>query len=382
MRSLVVVDDEQTFAEFVSVTASGVGFDVTIANSAADLRRECIHQWPSALIIDLQLPGTDGIELIRELAQAGCPSSIVLLSGMDGRVLGTAFRLGTELGLNMAGSFCKPVRVRELTRVLTGLLDQDCGPTAEALASAIDSDKLFLVYQPKVEIQTKRMIGIEALVRWRTDSGRVIPPSAFVPVAEKSNLIDRLTLRVVQAAFRQLSQWRSSGLELQLSVNLSVGNLHDRKFPDRLADLCSSFGLSPDYVTLELTETASTHDHITLLEVLGRFRLKGFHLAIDDFGTGYSSVAQLLRLPFSELKIDRSFVSEMHRVHEAAVVSKTLIDMAHNLGLLAVAEGVENTRCFDMLAEWRCDIAQGYLFSEPVEAASIESMLATPSWLS
>lgn len=382
MSTLVVVDDERAFAKFVSTTAAAVGFQVTVATSAEDFRFACQQKWPSVLVMDLQMPGMDGIELIRELAQQCCTSSVVLLSGMDERVLDTAFRLGSELGLVMAGTLCKPVRAKELTQILTGLLESNCKLTAERLATAINSDELSLVYQPTVEIQTKRMIGIEALVRWRMKSGRLILPSEFIPLAEMSNLIDPLTLWVVQAAFRQLGVWQEKGFDLQLSVNLSVGNLHDRKFPDLLADLCSGFGLSPSSVTLELTETASTQDHLTLLEVLGRFRLKGFHLAIDDFGTGYSSVAQLLRLPFSELKIDRSFISAMHHSHEAAVVSKTLIDMAHNLGLLAIAEGVEAQATLDMLAEWRCDIAQGYFFSKPVESSSVESLLAMPSWLS
>ena len=171
-----------------------------------------------------------------------------------------------------------------------------------------------------------------------------------------------------------------NGVDLQLAVNLSAGNIHDRQLPDRLAELCASAEIKPDRITLELTETASTQDHITLLEVLGRFRIKGFHLSIDDFGTGFSSVAQLLRLPFSELKVDRSFVSGIDRLHEAAVVTKTIIHMAHDLGLLAVAEGVESKACLDMLSEWGCDIAQGYYFSKPIESVAVEARAVADCW--
>ncbi len=174
--------------------------------------------------------------------------------------------------------------------------------------------------------------------------------------------------------WNQAAEWHRAGLDLQLAVNLSVANLQDRQLPDLLAELCAGEGVEPDHVTLELTETASTKDYVLLLEVLSRFRIKGFHLPIDDFGTGYSLVIQLLRLPFSELKIDKSFVSEMDHVREAAVVVKTPIDMAHNLELLAVAEGVETHKCLEMLREWGCDIAQGYYFSKPVEAEQIKNV--------
>ncbi|MFP5276886.1 MAG: EAL domain-containing protein [Acidobacteriota bacterium] len=381
MNTLVVVDDEPAFAEFVAAVASAATYTVDTFDAVAAFRRHLASGWPSVLVMDLQMPGSDGIELLRELGQQGCTSKIILLSGTDARVLDAAFRLGAATGLSMAAKLSKPVRAQELKEILVDLLSKEIEPTAEALAGAINEDRLFLLFQPKVSIPTRRMIGVEALVRWRSNTGRVILPSTIIPLAEASGLIDRLTWWVVESAFRQTGDWLRKGLDLHLAVNLSAGNIHDRQLPDQLADLCASFGVEPERITLELTETASTQDHITLLEVLGRFRIKGFHLSIDDFGTGFSSVTQLLRLPFSELKVDRSFVSEMDRVHEAAVVTKTLIHMTHDLGLAAVAEGVENKACLDLLSKWGCDIAQGYYFSKPVEAAAIEAMAATPSWM-
>ncbi|PWC31960.1 EAL domain-containing protein, partial [Azospirillum sp. TSO22-1] len=253
-------------------------------------------------------------------------------------------------------------------------------PTVEALSAAIETGRLFLLYQPKVDIATKRLVGVEALVRWRDEAGRVIPPDSFIPLAEASGLIDRLTAWVVDCAIGQVGEWRRKNLDLRVAVNLSAGNLHNRRLPDLLAARCDAAGVAADHVILELTETASMQDFVTMLEVLGRFRLKGFHLSVDDFGTGYSSVARLLRLPFSELKVDRSFVSGMADMHESAVVTKALIDLAHNLGLSAVAEGVETRAAFEMLEKWGCDVAQGYFFSRPTEAAAIEAMVLTPTW--
>jgi EAL domain-containing protein (putative c-di-GMP-specific phosphodiesterase class I) len=361
--------------------AAAANYAAKVVSSAEAFRRETEERWPAVLLLDLQMPDTDGIELLREIGERRCTSKIILVSGMDGRVLESARRLGQELGLAMAGKVPKPVRAAELRQLLATLReDVDAPPTAEALAAAVDDDRLFLLYQPKIDIRSGQMTGVEALVRWKSDTGRVIPPTAFIPVAEASGLIDRLTSWVVSSAFRQAGAWRQKGVELHVAVNLSAGNVHDRQLPDRLAALCATENLPPSAVTLEITETTSAHDHTTLLEVLGRFRLKGFHLSIDDFGTGYSSVAQLLRLPFSELKVDKSFISEIGYSRDAEIVAKTVIDMAHNLGLSAVAEGVEAEPVLRTLLGWNCDVAQGYLFSRPVSPAAIEAMAAASPW--
>ncbi len=375
MSSLIVVDDEFAFADFVAKVATGAGYDVTVAETAADFRRLTERVWPRVLVLDLYMPDTDGIELLRELKERHCDSRIILLSGTDGRVLDAAYRLGGELGLAMAEKLTKPVRAPDLRRLLDGLRGDRPPPTAESLAAAIAGEQLFLLYQPKVELKSGRIVGVEALVRWRGEDGGVILPDSFIPLAESAGLIDALTDWVVRAAFRQAGHWQGRGLDLHMAINLSAGNIHDRHLPDSVARQCAEAGIAPESVTLELTETASSKDSATMLEVLGRFRLKGFRLSIDDFGTGYSSVAQLLRLPFSELKIDKSFVSEIGRSREADIVAKTLIDMAHNLGLTTVAEGVESQRSLTALRAWDCAMAQGYLFSRPVAAEAVEQML-------
>ncbi|OIR00305.1 phytochrome-like protein cph2 [mine drainage metagenome] len=375
MTSLIVLDDEFAFADFVAKVASSAGFDATVAETAMDFRRLTERTWPRVLVLDLYMPDTDGIELLRELRERQCDSRIILLSGTDGRVLDAAYRLGGELGLSMAEKLTKPVRAPDLRRLLESLRGDRPQPTAESLAAAIAADRLFLLYQPKVELKSGRILGVEALVRWRDDDGTVIPPDSFIPLAESAGLIDTLTDWVVRAALCQAGRWQGRGLDLHMAVNLSAGNLHDRHLPDRVARYCAENGVSPESVTLELTETASSKDSATMLEVLGRFRLKGFRLSIDDFGTGYSSVAQLLRLPFSELKIDKSFVLEIGRSREADIVAKTLIDMARNLGLVTVAEGVESDRSLTALRAWECAMAQGYLFSRPAEAEAVERML-------
>lgn len=378
MTSMIVVDDERSFANFVVKVAQSVNIDATISDCATDFLTATKRDWPTIVVVDLQMPDGDGIELLREMAERHCTSKIVIASGMDGRVLDSACRLGVEFGLAMAGQLAKPIRVAELKNLLTSLIPSAAAVTVASLDAALNADNLFMLYQPQIDLETNRIMGVEALVRWRMPDGQIIPPDSFIPIAEESGLIDRLTSFVVETAFRQASAWRRRGLDLQLAVNLSAVNMQDRTLPDRLAAQCAAAELSPNGITLELTETASTRDHAILLEVLGRLRLKGFRLSIDDFGTGYSSVAQLLRLPFTELKIDKSFVVGMDLARESAVVTKTLIDMAHNLGLSTVAEGVEAAGVMRSLCEWSCQTAQGYLFSKPVDAAIIERIAAKP----
>jgi len=377
MSSLLVIDDERAFGEFVVKVATQIGFNATATDNATDFRRLLDETVPAIVVLDLQIPDVDGLELLHELGERHCRAKIVLLSGEDSRILDSARRLGDELGLAMAPPIQKPIRAAALGQALAALGNPSGELTAASLAQAMSEDRLFLLYQPKVDVKTGRLVGVEALVRLRADDGSVLPPDAFIPLAEQSELIDRLTERVIAIAFPQAAAWRAQGLDLRVAVNLSAKNIHDRQLPDTLAAKCREVGVPPQSITLELTETTFTADSIVLLEVLGRLRLKGFHLSIDDFGIGYSSIAQLLRLPFSELKVDQSFVTNLDRMRESRVVTKTIIDMAHNLGLSTVAEGVETEAVMRLLAEFGCDIAQGYLFSKPVDAVQIQSMAAS-----
>jgi len=377
MSGLVIIDDKRDFGEFVVMVANQVGIGAQATDNAVDFRRLVDESMPSVVVLDLQIPDVDGLELLIELGERRCRAKIMLISGMDLRVLDTARRLGGELGLSMVPPIQKPIGAAALGRVLARLGAQSGELTEAGLSRAISEDRLFLVYQPKIDVKTRRWIGVEALVRLKTRDGSIIPPVAFIPLAEHSEQIDRLTEWVINHALHQAAAWRANGLELQVAVNLSAKNIHDRQLPDTLASKCRAGGIPPQSITLELTETAFTTDSVTLLEVLGRLRLKGFHLSIDDFGTGYSSIAQLLRLPFTELKVDQSFVTDLDLVRSSRVVTKTIIDMAHNLGLSAVAEGVETEPVMRLLAEFGCDIAQGDLFSKPVDAMQIQSLAAS-----
>lgn len=376
MRLLLIIDDEPDFGEFVARVAEAAGFEAVVTDNVKDFRREAKARHPAVVIMDLQMPDVDGIELLREMRGYCADADIILASGMDTRVLDMTVRLGKALGLRMARSVQKPVRVAELKALLIGLHRPADNVTPSALQEAIQSDRLFLAFQPKHDAMTHRMTGVEALVRWKDPLGRVIFPDAFIPVAEEFELMGPLTRWVAAHAIDQAGIWRAKGLCLDIALNVSGVNMREGDLPDFLADRCRSAGVPTQTVTLELTETASAQDGTKLMEILGRFRLKDFNLAIDDFGTGYSSISQLVRLPFSELKVDKSFVMAMDRETDSAIVAKAVIELGHSLNLKVTAEGVETESALKTLQSYGCDVVQGYYFSKPVPEGEIEAQAA------
>ncbi|MCG8547056.1 MAG: EAL domain-containing response regulator [Alphaproteobacteria bacterium] len=368
---LLIIDDEPKLAKIIARggTMSGYAAEYT---DQPDAFFSKLRAWqPSVVVVDLQMPQTDGIEVLRIMAEVGSDAKVVVCSGIDMRTIETAMRLGGELGLNMAGALNKPVRLAEIRELLEGLKSDSFETSRDNLNKAMRDDELFLVYQPKVDLRSGSVAGVEALLRWRTPAGIVLPPDSFLPFAEDQGLMDPLTDWVLQHAVDQLKQWTADGLQINLAVNISATNLNDLTLPDTLSELCRAADLPPSNLTLELTETATMNDAAKMMEVLARFRIKEFSLSIDDFGTGYSSLTQLQRLPFCEIKIDKSFVIGMDHAKESAVIAKTVVDMGHNLGLAVCAEGVENEPSLEMLRAFGCDYAQGYFFSKPVEAADI-----------
>ncbi len=238
-----------------------------------------------------------------------------------------------------------------------------------ALASAIETGALSLVYQPKILLAPRTLAGVEALARWRHPEHGNIPPSDFIPLAETSGLIDPLTSWVAATAARDWTNWTQRGLTTNIAINASAKSLDRLDFPDTIERICQQHGMPCEQIVIELTE--SIHGGwIELMDTLTRFRIKGFSISLDDFGTGYSSMVQILRAPFSELKIDKSIVTNADTSKDRRIILKAIIDMAHNLGLPTVAEGVETEAVALLLADLGCDMAQGYYFAPPMPASS------------
>ena len=242
---------------------------------------------------------------------------------------------------------------------------------AADLRRALDADELVPWYQPQVDVATGAATAVEALARWQHPSLGLLHPAAFIEVAETTGLIRSLTLRVLAAALRDREQWARDGLDLELAVNVSVRNLLDPQFPGEVARTLDSAGAPSERLKLEITESSIMADPSTAKAVLEQLAAMGIGLSVDDFGTGYSSLAYLKELPVGELKIDRSFVIQMHSDRDDALIVRSTIELAHNLGLRVVAEGVEGAEALAELRNWRCDGAQGYHLSRPLAAARI-----------
>jgi diguanylate cyclase (GGDEF)-like protein len=239
------------------------------------------------------------------------------------------------------------------------------------LRRAVENNELQLAYQPKVAIATRRVTGVEALVRWTHPKLGPVPPAEFVPLAEQTGGSRQLTDWVLRAAIRQMADWRRGGLTLDVAVNLSAGDIADAALGDAILRLLAEYRVASTSLVLEITESAMMRDPITAARNMELLRVAGVRFAIDDFGTGYSSLSQLRKLPVDELKIDRSFVSRAHLdADDASIVSST-IELGHNLGLKVVAEGVEVADTLLMLRSLGCDYAQGYLISKPVAADAV-----------
>jgi EAL domain-containing protein (putative c-di-GMP-specific phosphodiesterase class I) len=236
----------------------------------------------------------------------------------------------------------------------------------ESFARALAAGKLHLVYQPKVSLRDGKLTRVEALVRWEDEELGTISPSRFVPLAEKHGLIDPLTEWGLRETLKQWRLWREQGLETRLAFNISAVSLQRLDFPDLVERMCRALDVPTDRLVLELTEGA-TQPLVRLMDTLTRFRIKGMGLAIDDFGTGYSSLLQLRQLPFTEVKIDRCFVADLPAAHDSRLIVKTIVDLAHGLGLVATAEGVETIEQLRCVHELGCDVVQGYLVAPPLD---------------
>lgn len=235
----------------------------------------------------------------------------------------------------------------------------------QGFAAALREQRLHMVYQPKISLRDGGLIRVEALVRWDDPELGPVPPSRFVPLAEEHGLIDELTQWGLRTILRQWLDWRDAGLDTCVAFNISALSLQHLDFPDLVERMCRALDVPTDRLVLELTEGA-TQPLVKLIDTLTRFRIKGIGLAIDDFGTGYSSLMQLRQLPFSEVKIDQAFVADLGRSRDCRLIVQSVVELAHGLGLTVTAEGVETIEQLRLIGELGCDVAQGYLISQPL----------------
>jgi EAL domain-containing protein (putative c-di-GMP-specific phosphodiesterase class I) len=384
---LLVFDDDASVGRTIALVAEDLGFE---ARAVCDLEAFLaqLESWsPTHIALDLIMPVVDGVEVLRLLAARRCRAMVIITSGVGSRVLDAAKRVAAQNNLNMLGILPKPFQISALEELL-GRESQapafhDAVPpepqqldfTEADLRRALAQDEFVLAYQPKVECATGLLAGFEALVRWAHPEAGLIMPDRFVALAERSGLIDALTDRVIGQSLHWLAQGFPES-DLCLSINISAKSLVDLQLVDRITRVCDRLAVDPRRLICEITETGAMEDPAMALGLLTRLRVKGVQLSIDDVGSGYSSMMQLVRLPFSEMKIDKSFVVAAASSQESRSVIKAIVDLGHSLQLRVTAEGVEDAGTLEYLVRVGCDLAQGYYIARPMAGEAVAGWIA------
>jgi EAL domain-containing protein (putative c-di-GMP-specific phosphodiesterase class I)/FixJ family two-component response regulator len=379
----IIVDDDAIARRLAAGVLRNLG--INPEHEAADgvealakIRHDANHI--DIALCDLDMEGMDGVEFLAQLGAERPGMSVVLLSGMDKSLIESVEGMAKSSGLRVLGALQKPVDRDKLSGLLArlgGTSVSRAAPgeprgqiTVEDVATALNQKQFVPFFQPKVELRTGELIGAESLVRWRHPELGLVPPNRFIPLCEDSGQIVDLTWHMLESSLRTLSEWLIEGLDVSVSVNITVGFLEELAVTENIIALAQNMQVSPNRIILEITESTATTHVVTVIGNLARLRMRGFGLSIDDFGTGYASMQQLSRIPFNELKVDRSFVSGAARYPNLRTILESSLDLGRRLGLQTVAEGIETHDELALLREIGCDAAQGFLFGRPMEAAN------------
>ncbi|TDK21489.1 EAL domain-containing protein [Luteimonas aestuarii] len=389
--NILILDDDPFMLKLMGLQLKAFGlrhrgFMDTVACQQAKQAVETLEAGTDLIgliFCDLQMPEMDGIEFIRHLVRLDYRGGLVLMSGEEERVLQAAEQMARAHGLHVLGSLQKPVYPDALRQVLDATLPEaprQAEPNASAytpdeLLHAIADGQLVNRYQPKVDLRTGEVVGMEALVRWRHPVDGLVAPGAFIPMAEEAGIVGKLGDVVLSAALRDLAAWRAAGHRLHVAVNISLACLDTLDYPDTLARQLAEAAVPANQLILEITESRVLENPAAQLDVLTRLRLKQVGLAIDDFGTGYSSLANLRDLPLVEIKIDRGFVHGAAGHPGLQAILGTSLGLARQLRLVSVAEGVEDRADLDFLRQAGFDLVQGYLIARPMPAEEVEPWL-------
>ncbi len=383
ITSALIVDDSASQRGYAAKLCRQLG--ITQIEQASNGREaltllDALLPPPHLFIVDLEMPTMDGAELLEHLARRKIDIPIIIASSRERVLLNSIEDMGNSVGLNIVGALKKPLQIGELREALSNLdpvetrhhrRSKHVPIDAATLRAGIEVGEIIVHYQPKVEIRTGNVSGLEALARWQHPTLGLVPADQFIELAEKSDLIHKLTMQVMSQSLFQTAVWNRHGFDLSVAINLSPLLLNRSALVDEIASLQRTHEVPPDHIVLEVTETSLIRELGVALGVLTRLRLRGFGLSLDDYGTGFSSMQQLARIPFTELKIDRSFVHGAHKRESLQVILRSAVQLANALGLSTVAEGVETVEDLRLLQEYGCTIGQGWLFAKPMPAEEI-----------
>jgi EAL domain-containing protein (putative c-di-GMP-specific phosphodiesterase class I)/CheY-like chemotaxis protein len=378
-RSVLVVEDSKSQRAFAVELIREMGAPRVFEAGNGVEALAVLEREPGIDLVfcDLEMPQMDGMALIGEMAARSINPYLIILSAHETVVLESVRLMATTYGISFSGIIAKPLTRDKIIQALSATPPRAApGPgrpgdpacfTDLEIRRGMKRGEFVCFYQPQITMREGRLDGVEALVRWRHPERGVLSPASFLPQIEKiPELMSRFTLQILEQAAAQWHAWRSSGLVLEMSVNLSATSLSTAGFADRIMEAAAQHDLPPESLMLEITESASVSNLGHTLANLARLRMRGFKLSIDDFGTGYATYAQLERIPFNELKIDISITRDLPASRRHAILAKSLLQLAQDFHLTTVAEGIETQECWDTLKRLGCDRGQGYFMARPM----------------
>ncbi|MDJ0683120.1 MAG: EAL domain-containing response regulator [Alphaproteobacteria bacterium] len=326
------------------------------------------------ILAELHLPDGDGVDMLRELAEHGSRAAVILVTGVDPRIREAGEDLARARGLRVLGSLAKPLTVSGLGDLLSRHAFERPADTPsrriafspDDLRRAVEGDELLIYFQPKVAVGTGAVSGVEALVRWLHPEYGILQPDTFIPAVADAGFIEPMTYVVLDKAMTQLNAWREDDLSLTISVNIPAECMDNLILPRLVEELIRVHRIPASALILEITESGISHDLANALDVLTRLRLNGVGVSIDDFGTGYATISRLAKLPFDELKLDRTLVTGAHETERLQTILRSTISLAQDLKIRTVAEGVETVTDWRMLETIGCDSAQGFYMAMPM----------------
>lgn len=387
-RTVLVVEDNLLQRAYMISLLTQIGAKITVeaANGVEGLHK--LSQMPEIDLVftDLEMPSMDGVTFISEFAARGFNPELILISAFDANVLHSVRLMAETYGMKVRGILKKPISMDDLLSLVNATFLTAPIPSfkpsmyqasAREIEEGIENNEFICYFQPQIQFATGDMTGVEALARWRHPVHGILGPAAFLPQLETNEpLISKLTEAILHHVSFQWQEWKSNGMDVEVSVNLSALSVESPGFADVLMSTVKHLDMDPRHLVLELTESASISDLGHSLANLARLRLRGFRLSIDDFGTGYATFQQLERIPFTEMKIDRSIVMRLPESHRHMAMAMRLVQMAGDLRLTTVAEGVETIEAWKALKGMDCQRGQGYLIARPMPGELL------PEWAS
>lgn len=377
-QAAIVIDDMPEMAQFICDLCRASGLEAQRFPDARSVDPLSLRS-ANLIFLDLNLPGMDGVELMRSFGDQRLRTPIILVSSHENCTLEAAAAAGRECGLRIHGVLHKPFSIPQFEALVRSV---DHGrpdrPEArpvdpEAVLRALETNAIEPFFQPKISLDRLEIVGFEALARLRLPSGEILLPNQFLDTASEAGLMRQLTDRMLVLALDAWRDWAQKGFQWSVSVNIPASRLQDVRFPDQLEELYQLWGIARDGLILEITETELLDHYGNAMDTLARLAMKRVALSIDDFGTGFSSLAQLKRLPCMEMKIDRSFVCDIETNEHSEVIARKSIELGRELGLTVTAEGIETQRQADLLRLMGCDLGQGFFISRPEPRARINA---------